>query len=29
MPDDSVDKYEITQKLDKICKDFRDSGLSF
>jgi hypothetical protein len=29
MPDDPVDKYEITQKLDKICKDFRDSGLSF
>ena len=28
-PDDPVDKYEVTQKLDKICKDFRDSGLSY
>ena len=28
-PDDLVDKYGITQKLDKICKDFRDSSLSF
>ena len=28
-PDDPVDKYEITHKIDKICKDFRDSGLSF
>ncbi len=28
-PDDPVDRYEVTQKLDKICKDFRDSGLSF
>ena len=28
-PDDPEDKYEATQKLDKICKDFRDSGLSF
>ena len=28
-PDDPVDKYEVTQKLDKICKDFMDSGLSF
>src|SRR5918912_240007 len=28
-PDDPVDKYEVTQKLDKICKDLKDSGLSF
>ena len=28
-PDDPEDKYEATQKLDEICKDFRDSGLSF
>jgi hypothetical protein len=28
-PDDPEDKYEVTQNLDKICKDFRDSGLSF
>jgi DNA-binding HxlR family transcriptional regulator len=28
-PDDPEDKYEIIEKLDKICKDFRDSGLSF
>jgi hypothetical protein len=28
-PDDPVNKYEVTQNLDKICKDFRDSGLSF
>jgi hypothetical protein len=28
-PDDPVDKYEATQNLDKICKDFRDSGLSY
>src|ERR687885_572660 len=28
-PDDPEDKYEITQKLYKICKDFRDNGLSF
>jgi hypothetical protein len=28
-PDDPVDRYEVTQKLDKICRDFRDSGLSF
>jgi hypothetical protein len=28
-PDDPVDRYEVTQKLDKICKDFMDSGLSF
>jgi hypothetical protein len=26
-PDDPVDKYEATQKLDKICKDFKDAGL--
>jgi hypothetical protein len=28
-PDDAEDRYEITQKLDKICKDFRDSGLPY
>jgi hypothetical protein len=28
-PDDPVDRYEVTQKLDKICKDLKDSGLSF
>jgi hypothetical protein len=28
-PDDPVDGYEVTQKLDKICNDFMDSGLSF
>jgi hypothetical protein len=28
-PDNPEDKYEVTQNLDKICKDFRDSGLSF
>ena len=28
-PDDPEDRYEATQNLDKICKDFRDSGLSF
>jgi hypothetical protein len=28
-PDDPEERYEVTQKLDKICKDFRDSGLSF
>ena len=28
-PDDPVDRYEVTQKLDKICKDFMDGGLSF
>jgi hypothetical protein len=28
-PDDPEDRYEVTQNLDKICKDFRDSGLSF
>ena len=27
--DDAEDRYEITQKLDRICKDFRDSGLSY
>src|ERR671926_1420298 len=27
-PDDPEDRYEVTQKLDKICNDFRDSGLS-
>jgi hypothetical protein len=27
--DDPEDKYEVTQNLDKICKDFRDTGLSF
>ena len=28
-PDDPEDKYEVTQKLDEICKGIRDSGLSF
>jgi hypothetical protein len=28
-PDDPEDRYEATQNLDKICKEFRDSGLSF
>jgi hypothetical protein len=28
-PDAPEDKYEATQKLDKICKDLMDSGLSF
>jgi hypothetical protein len=28
-PDDPEDRYEATQNLDKICKDFRDNGLSF
>ena len=28
-PDDAEDRYGITQKLDRICKDFRDSGLSY
>jgi hypothetical protein len=27
--DDPEEKYEATQNLDGICKDFRDSGLSF
>jgi hypothetical protein len=26
---DSEERYEATQNLDRICKDFRDSGLSF
>jgi hypothetical protein len=28
-PDDPEDKYEITEKLDKLCKDFRESGLLY
>jgi hypothetical protein len=28
-PDDPEDRYEVTEKLDKICKDFKDAGLSF
>jgi hypothetical protein len=28
-PDDAEDRYDVTENLDKICKDFRDSGLSF
>jgi hypothetical protein len=28
-PDDPEDRYEVTQNLDKICNDFRHSGLSF
>jgi hypothetical protein len=27
--DDPEDRYEITQNLDIICKDFKDTGLSF
>jgi predicted transcriptional regulator len=27
--DDAEDRYEITENLDKICKDFRESGLSY
>ena len=27
--DNPEERYEATQKLDGICKDFRDSGLSF
>jgi hypothetical protein len=27
-PDDPEDRYEITQNIDKICKEFRDGGLS-
>ena len=26
---DDSDRYEVTQNLDKICKDFRHRGLSF
>ncbi len=28
-PDDLVDRYELTQTVDKICKDFRHRDLSF
>ena len=28
-PDDPEDRYDVTQNLDKICKDFRDSGLPY
>jgi DNA-binding HxlR family transcriptional regulator len=28
-PDDAEERYEVTQKLEEICKDFRDSGLSY
>ena len=28
-PEDPEERYEATQKLDRICKEFRDSGLSF
>jgi hypothetical protein len=27
--DNPEEKYEATQNLDRICKDFKDSGLSF
>ncbi|HJT46980.1 MAG TPA: hypothetical protein VJ729_02270 [Nitrososphaeraceae archaeon] len=27
--DDAEDRYEVTENLDKICKDFRESGLSY
>ena len=29
IPNDPEQRYETTQKLDRICKDFIDSGLSF
>jgi hypothetical protein len=29
IPNDPEQRYETTQKLDRICKDFRDSELSF
>jgi hypothetical protein len=28
-PDDPEDRYEVTQNLDKICKEFKDSGYPF
>jgi hypothetical protein len=28
-PDDAEERYEVTQKLEETCKDFRDSGLSY
>lgn len=28
-PDDAEDRYEVTENLDKICKDSRDNGLSY
>ena len=28
-PGDPEDRYEITQNIDKICKEFSDGGLSF
>jgi hypothetical protein len=28
-PDNPEEKYEAAEKLDRICNDFRDSGLSF
>ena len=28
-PDDAEERYGVTQKLEEICKDFRDSGLSY
>ncbi|HYZ50702.1 MAG TPA: hypothetical protein VE593_07435 [Nitrososphaeraceae archaeon] len=28
-PDDAADRYEVTQKLEEICKDFMDSGLLY
>ena len=28
-PEDPEERYKATQKLDRICKDFRDSELSF
>jgi hypothetical protein len=28
-PDDPEERYEATQNLDRICKDFKDSGISF
>jgi hypothetical protein len=28
-PDDMDERYEAKQNLDRICKDFRDSGLLY
>ena len=28
-PDDAEDRYDVTENLDKICRDFKDSGLSY
>jgi hypothetical protein len=28
-PDDAEDRYDVTENLNKICRDFKDSGLSY